>query len=80
MARYYFHYWVDHCLLADPRGSEKANAYAAFVEAFERAQDLSADLEGVHDWGGARIEIVDGLGRVLFSLPVSEAVAAQRSR
>jgi hypothetical protein len=77
MAKYYFHCWVDHCLVAHRHASDQENAYAAFIEAFETARDLYADTNSrPEDWARARIEIVDHSGRVLFDLPVSEAVGA----
>jgi hypothetical protein len=67
MARYFFHYWEDHARAGDLDGADLSNAYAAFMRAFETAQDLSAGMS-TEEARGRRIEVVDAGGRVMFDL------------
>lgn len=78
MARYFFHYWDGEAYLTDTEGSELRDANAAYLEAFESAQQLAIELIRDHRGvNGARLDVIDEHGSRLFDLPISEAIGGR---
>lgn len=78
MARFFFHYWDGSGYRMDCEGSELPDANAAYMEAFETAQQLAIDL--IREGSNAmrpQMEVNDATGRRVFELPFSEVLGVR---
>jgi hypothetical protein len=75
MPRFYLHLWTGAEYITDQEGDELESADAAYLEAFEAAKEMAADLIRTHgDPTQHRFDVFDGSGRVLFEVPFSEVL------
>jgi hypothetical protein len=75
MPRFYLHLWNGDEYVVDQEGDELENAEAAYLEAFEAAKEMAADLIRSHvDVGAYRFDVVDRSGRAVFELPFAEVL------
>ena len=72
MPLYYLHIRVGDKLEVDPDGTELSDLDAALTEALKVARELTAEMPG-HD-GSTVIEIDDGDGQTILTLPFSDAL------
>jgi hypothetical protein len=82
MPRFYLHLWTGSEYIADQVGDDLANAEAAYLEAFEAAQEMVGDLiRGRKDVSQHQFNVVDHAGRAVFELPFTEVLGgAMKSR
>jgi Domain of unknown function (DUF6894) len=79
MPRFYFHLEDGTQSLPDEDGSELPHAEAAYLYAFECAQELwGVLLETGNDPTAYALEVVDGDGNSVFLLPLTEVLEAVR--
>src|SRR5262245_6080538 len=85
--RYYFHIVTNNERLVDPDGGEFTDLASARAEASQSARDLMAEeLRGGRSVPfGWQVQVADGEGKVLLTLPFSrlvfsEVIAAQLAR
>jgi hypothetical protein len=72
MSRFYFHIIADGRTIPDEEGMELPNLLAAQEEAMASARELS--LESGSRMEKRTVQIVDGVGRVLGTVPVFDTV------
>jgi hypothetical protein len=75
MPRYYFHLWTGDAYELDATGLEVANAEAAYLEAFQAAQDICAEM--IRERKNplrARFEITDHNANTLSEVAFSELI------
>jgi Domain of unknown function (DUF6894) len=81
MPRFYFHLKNASQSVPDEDGSELPHAEAAYLYAFECAQELwGVLLENGNDPTAYTLEVVDGDGNLLFVLPLTEVLDAVRKQ
>jgi hypothetical protein len=79
--RYYFHLRVGQELSPDDLGMELPDLDSAYLEAFQAAQDMWAELLAQRSDPLIRsFEIADSAGRVLLILPFGEVLDRARKR
>lgn len=69
---YYFHIRDGDKLEPDPDGTELPDIDAALAEALKVAQELASEIPAYDD--ATTIEIADGDGQALLSVPLSDAI------
>ncbi len=70
--RYFFNLNHGKILIRDEQGIEAASIQSAMVSAMEMIEELRAeDPAAAEEWQGWRLEIVDALGRLMHSIPLS---------
>jgi hypothetical protein len=75
MPRFYLHLWTGAEYITDQEGDELESADAAYLEAFEAAKEMAADLIRAHaDATHHRFDVFDRSGRVLFEVPFTEVL------
>jgi PAS domain-containing protein len=80
MPRFYFHLFSADGCQRDEIGFDFADAEAAYIEAYRTIPRIAADLlEKGSDPMGAAFEITDEKGSILFQIPFTERVRAQRT-
>lgn len=81
MTRYFFHLWTGAAYERDDHGSDLPHVEAAYMEAFEAAQDLAIDLIRSRENAALRrFDVVDEQGRIVFELPFTEVVGTRASK
>jgi hypothetical protein len=75
MPMYYLHIRSGNELEIDPDGTEMPDLQAARIEALKVAHELMIEVSDLGD--EAAIEIADGDGHPLLSVPFSEAVRSK---
>ena len=81
MPRFYLHLWNGAEFVVDLEGDELPNVEAAYLEAFEAAKEMAADLIRSHeDPTTYRFDVVDSAGRAVFELPFSEVLGQPRPK
>jgi hypothetical protein len=75
MPRFHLHLWTGTEHVTDQEGDELESVEAAYLEAFEAAKEMAADLIRSHsDVARYRFDVVDGAGRSVFELPFTEVL------
>jgi hypothetical protein len=81
MPRFYLHLWTGAEYITDQEGDELESAHAAYLEAFEAAKEMAADMVRNHsDPTQHRFDVFDRSGRVLFEVPFSEVLGKAPKR
>jgi Domain of unknown function (DUF6894) len=81
MPRFYCHLKTASQSIPDEDGSELPNAEAAYLYAFECARELwRVLLETRDDPTAYALEVVDGAGKLMFLLPLTEVLDTARKR
>jgi hypothetical protein len=81
VTRYFFHLWTGAEYQRDECGTELDSAEAAYMEAFEAAQELAISM--IRDRQNAalpRFEVTDERDRLIFELPFVEVTGSRASR
>jgi hypothetical protein len=80
MPRFHFHFRTAKQLETDPDGLEFPDLETAYLEAFRAAVEIWAEmLQRREDPRDLSVDIHDGGGRLLLTLPFSEVLAATKS-
>jgi hypothetical protein len=75
MPRFYLHLWTGAEYIVDQEGDDLESAEAAYLEAFEAATEMAADLVRSRlDPMLHRFDVVDRSGRAVFELPFAEVL------
>ncbi len=73
-SRYYFNLTDGDAVIRDDDGIEVPDARVALIHAFEAIEELRHEgTSPADEWQGWRIDIVDGLGNLIQSLPLDSA-------
>jgi hypothetical protein len=81
MPHFHLHLRRREELILDEEGAELPDAEAAFLQAFESAQELwTMLLDKREDPAACSFEVVDHGGRLVFSLPLAEVLETTRKR
>jgi len=79
-SRYYFNLTNGDEVIRDEDGIEVPDVRTALVYAFEAIEELKAlDLSSSEEWHGWRLDIIDGSGNLIHSLPLDNAALGQSS-
>ncbi len=77
----YFHLVSDNDIIADRTGVEVSNLAAAAAEAFRAIQELRDEGNAAdEDWEGWQLEVADGAGHVLLSIPLNPVPHQRKSQ
>ena len=69
--RYYFNLTDGSEVIRDDVGIEVSDDRAALIHAFEAIEELRREADtSQSEWAGWRLNIVDGSGRLIHSLPL----------
>ena len=78
MPRFYLHLWNGSEHVLDQEGDELESAEAAYLEAFEAAKEMAADLiRSRVDVASYRFDVVDVRGRAVLDLPFTEVLGTK---
>jgi hypothetical protein len=78
MPRFYLHLWNGSEHVLDQEGDELESAEAAYLEAFEAAKEMAADLiRSRIDATAYRFDVVDAHGRAVLDLPFAEVLGTK---
>jgi hypothetical protein len=79
-SRYYFNLTDGDEVIRDEDGIEVSDDRAALIQAFEAIEELRREANASPaEWKGWRLNIVDGSGRLVHSLPLDDAASDQGS-
>jgi uncharacterized protein DUF6894 len=79
-ARYYFHLTNGEEVMRDEDGIEAPDARTALIHAFEAIAELRQDdTAASSEWQGWRLDIIDGSGNLIHSLPLDGPAPDPRS-
>jgi hypothetical protein len=71
LPHYYFNLTNGHEVIPDEIGIEVSDARTALIHAFEAIEELRREADtSQSEWEGWRLNIVDGSGRLIHSLPL----------
>jgi hypothetical protein len=80
-SRYYFNLTNGDEVIRDEDGIEAPDVRTAILQAFEAIEELRGeDLSPLAEWQGWRLDIVDGSGNLIQSLPLDSAAPDPSSR
>jgi hypothetical protein len=80
-SRYYFNLTNGDEAIRDEDGIEVADVRTALIRAFEAVAELrQEDAAASSEWQGWRLDIIDGSGKLLHSLPLDGAAPDPSSR
>jgi hypothetical protein len=80
-SRYYFNLSNGYDVISDEVGIEVSDDRAALIQAFEAIEELRREANASPgDWEGWQLNIVDGSGRLIHSLPLDDAAPDQGSQ
>jgi hypothetical protein len=79
-SRYYFNLTDGYEVIRDEAGIEVSDDRAALIQAFEAIEELRREANASPaEWEGWRLNIVDGSGRLVHSLPLGDTAPDQGS-
>jgi len=79
-SRYYFNLTNGDEVIRDEYGIEVPNVRTALIHAFEAIEELRGeDPSSFGEWQGWKLDIIDGSGHLIHSLPLDSAVPDQSS-
>ena len=73
--KYYFDIWLSGKVSFDKQGTELANMESVRAEAVNSANELAHEFPALFSSGSDMIEIVDGTGRRVFTLPIYRQIS-----
>jgi hypothetical protein len=77
-SRYFFNLTDGHDVIPDEDGIEVSDDRAALIQAFEAIEELRRESDASQgEWVGWRLNIVDGSGRLVYSLALDDAAPDQ---
>ncbi len=79
--RYYFNLTDGDEIIRDPDGIVVPDLRTALIHAFEAIEELRREASSsLDEWQGWRLDIVDGSGNLIQSLPLDRAAPDPGSR
>ena len=73
--KYYFDIWLSGKVFFDKQGTDLANVDSVQAEAVNSANELAYEFPILFSSGDDMIEIVDGTGRRVFTLPIYRQIS-----